>query len=357
MKKLRVAVIGAGFIAVKRHLPAWHRLNSRAEVVGLSDLNLEMARETASRFGVSRVYGDADRMLADVRPDVVDICTPPASHAAMAGLGVRWDCHMLIEKPMALSLTDCDSIIRAAEARRLKVCVAHTGLFYEPFIRGRRMVESGAIGEFRGMRIVISTPTDYMTASEDHWAHKLPGGTIGETGPHPVYMSLPFIKGVKCVRVEGLKILPQYPWSQFEDYRIDLIGEKAVSSISINYATSQWMVWVEMAGSEGTLLLDLHGRSVVRMRRNRLRPMPIGLSVLGGGAQLVKEALLSGIKFASGRTLTTHDRLISAFADSLLAGTALPVTAEEGREAVRVMAMISGQLQRQSDRAEAVAGG
>ncbi|MFN2500332.1 MAG: hypothetical protein ABR557_14730, partial [Pyrinomonadaceae bacterium] len=47
------------------------------------------------------------------------------------------------------------------------------------------------------MRIMLSTPTDYMTSREDHWAHKLPGGVIGESGPHIVYMTLAFINPIR----------------------------------------------------------------------------------------------------------------------------------------------------------------
>lgn len=347
MHRLRVALIGAGFISSKRHLPAWRKLADKVDLVGVSDLNLDMARETAAQHGIPGVYAEAGEMIVRERPHVVDICTPPATHAKVAGLALEHGCHMLIEKPMALTVADCDAIEQGARQRGAKVCVAHTGLFYEPFVRGRKLVERGAIGRFTGMRVVISTPTDYLTSSAEHWAHKLPGGAIGETGPHPVYMSLAFIKRVESVTVDGAKLLPQYRWSDLEDYRINLIGDTGISSISVNYATSQWMVWVEIAGTDGTLLLDLHGRSVVRRRRDRLKPMAIGLSVLSEGAQLIKEALLTGLKLATFQTESTHERLIRAFAESLLNETPVPVTAEEGREAVRVMAMIVDQLREQ----------
>jgi len=350
MSRLKVAVIGAGFISSNRHIPAWKSIGSKAEVVGLSDLNRDMAAKTAAQFDIKGIYNDAAEMIAREQPDVVDICTPPATHAKIAAMAMDHGCHMLIEKPMALTIGDCDAIAQGARQRGVQVCVAHTGLFYEPFIRGRELVEHGAIGKFMGMRIVISTPTDYLTSSEEHWAHKLPGGAIGETGPHAVYMSLAFIGRVERVTVDGAKLLLQYPWSRFEDYRINLVGDTGISSISVNYATSQWMVWVEIAGTDGTLLLDLHGRSVVRRRRARLKPMAVGLSVLGEGAQLFKEALLTGFRLATLRTASTHDRLIRAFAESLLNRTSVPVTAEEGREAVRIMSMIVDQLHEQTGR-------
>lgn len=341
-------MIGAGFISSNRHLPAWRSLRNKVEIVGLSDLNRELGHHVAEQFGIKNSYIDAAEMITKLKPEVVDVCTPPATHAKVASVALDNGCHMLIEKPMALTNADCDAIVTGARAKGLKVCVGHTGLFYEPFVRGRELVERGVIGKFRGMRIVISTPTNYMTSSEDHWAHKLPGGAVGETGPHPVYMSLAFINYVRKVTVEGIKQLPQYPWSRYEDYRINLVGDTGTSSIHINYATNQWLVWVEIAGSEGTLILDLHGRVVTKINRPTLTKAAIGMSVLGQSLQILKEACRTTFKQMTRQSASTHERLIRGFADSLLNGARIPVTAEEGREAVRVMNLIADQLGREA---------
>src|SRR5262249_54031061 len=161
-----------------------------------------------------------------------------------------------------------------------------SGLFYPPFMRARELVERGEIGEFRGMRILLSTPTDYMTSHEGHWAHKLPGGVIGETAPHVVYMSLAFINPVREVSVDAIKLLEQYPWSRFEEYRINLIGDQTISSIALSYTTNQWMARVDILGSKGALLLDLEGMSVVKYRREAVKPAPIGLSLLSESSQI-----------------------------------------------------------------------
>ena len=148
----------------------------------------------------------------------------------------------------------------------VKVCVAHSDLFYYPFIEARKLVREGAIGTFRGMRIFLSTPTDYITSKPDHWANKLPGGVFGESGPHIIYMTLAFINPVHKVFVNAMKLM-DYPWSPFEDYRIELIGEKAASSVTMNYATKQWMARAEILGEDATLMIDLEAMSLVKYRR------------------------------------------------------------------------------------------
>ena len=346
MSELKVAIVGTGLIAVKKHFPAFLRLDKKICIVAICDLNEARARETADRFGIPTVYTDVGEMLSREKPDLVDICTPPKTHANLAIRAIEHGAHVLIEKPMALDVSECDDIIRTAQQQSRKVCVAHSDLFYPPFLRARELVARGAIGEFMGMRIFLSTPTDYMTSRKDHWAHRLPGGVIGETGPHVVYMTLAFINPIREVKVHALKSLP-YPWSTFEDYRIDLVGEQATSTITSIYTTDQWAAQVDIWGTEGMLKLDLELMSLIRYRRNALSPWRIAASGLSESVQLIRDTMWTGTQVLLRRFKKTHDILIERFVDSILNDTPPPVTAEEGREAVRVMNLIAEQLGRQ----------
>ena len=348
MSELKAAIVGTGFIAMKKHFPALLRLGKKIRIAAICDLNEVLAQEMADRFGIPTVYTDVDEMLSKEEPDLVDICTPPKTHANLAIKAIKHGAHVLIEKPMAVKVSECDDIIQVAQQRCRKVCVAHSDLFYPPFLRARKLVTQGAIGDFMGMRIFLSTPTDYMTSKEDHWAHKLPGGVIGETGPHVVYMTLAFINPIREVKAHALKSLP-YPWSAFEDYRIDLIGEQATSTITSIYTTDQWAAQVDIWGTEGLLKLDLELMSLIRYRRNALSPWRIAASGLSESAQIVRDTVRTGAQILLGRFKKTHDILIERFVDSILLDAPSPVTAEEGREAVRVMNLIVERLNRQKD--------
>src|SRR5206468_11526176 len=160
-----------------------------------------------------KAYSSLEELLAAERPDMVDICTPPRTHAALATQALHGGAHVMIEKPMAISTEECDQIIDAARQTNRKICVAHSDLFYESFMEARDRVVRGDIGEFRAMRILLSTPTDYMTSRKDHWAHRLPGGVFGESGPHPTYLALAFISPIQEVKVHGVHLLKDYTWS------------------------------------------------------------------------------------------------------------------------------------------------
>jgi predicted dehydrogenase len=343
MNKLKAAIIGSGLIAKLKHIPAFHRHRDKVHLAALCDMNIEGARQAASGAGIPAAYADVGEMLAKEKPDIVDICTPPKTHAKIAIQAMQAGSNVLIEKPMAQSVEECDAIIAAARENKVKVCAAHSDLFYYPFIEARKLVRDGAIGVFRGMRIFLSTPTDYITSKPDHWANKLPGGVIGETGPHIIYMTLAFINPIRHVSVNAMKLM-EYPWSPFEDYRIDLVGEKSMSSVTLSYATRQWMARVEIFGESATLLVDLEAMSLVKYRRERLKPAPIGISLLSETGQLLKSLAVSGFRYATGSLRSTHDFIIEGFADSIINGTESPVPAEEGRESVRVLNMIVEKL-------------
>lgn len=345
MKKVRAAIIGAGLIAGKKHIPAFLKLRRNTELVAICDVNLTAAKQVAARFGIPSAYSDIAEMVSREKPDLVDICTPPQTHTRLAIEAMRHGCNVLIEKPMALTTADCDQIVQASNEYGLKVCVGHSDLFYEPFIQARQAVADGVIGNVRGMRIFLSTPSSYMTSRAEHWAHKLPGGVIGETGPHIVYMTLAFIPHIRNVSVDALKVMKDYPWSAFEDYRINLIGDHAISSATLIYTTDQWAAKVEVLGDKGSLILDLESMNMLHYQRTELKPVAVGLSLLRESVQLSAAFVSNSIRVAARRVRSTHEIIISQFADSILDGSKPPVSAEEGREAVRVLTMIVEALE------------
>ncbi|HKO19092.1 MAG TPA: Gfo/Idh/MocA family oxidoreductase [Acidobacteriaceae bacterium] len=347
MSQVKVAVVGTGLIATHKHLPALRKLSTQARIVGVCDVNVDAARGVAQQFGIPNAYGSLDELLQRERPDMVDICTPPRTHAALSVQAMRGGAHVMIEKPMAISVEECDQIIDVARETNRKICVAHSDLFYDSFMEARERVKRGDIGEFRAMRILLSTPTDYMTSKEGHWAHRLPGGVFGESGPHPTYMALAFINPIEEVKVLGRHVLKEYPWSAFEDYRIDLVGEQGVCSVTLLYTSSHWAAEVEIWGSDGCLRADLESQALVEYRRKALKPAEVGLSALSEAAQTIASSAATGVKFALGKTRNTHDILLQRFIDSIQKGTPSPVSMEEGREAVRVMGLITESLEQQ----------
>ena len=344
MKRMRVGIIGSGFIAKQKHLPAWKKAGRDAEVVALSDPNVAQAAELARAHGITGVYKDYRQMLEAEQLDVVDICSPPRTHAELAIRSLKAGAHALIEKPMAINTEECDQILAVAQENGRKICVAHSDLFYPSFLKAREIVKQGTIGDFGGMRIFLSTPVDYITSKPDHWAHRLPGGVIGETGPHVIYMALAFINPIQTVRVDARKQLNQFPWSPYEDYRLDLMGENATCSVALTYATNRWAVQLDVWGSEGHLKFDLETQTLIVHGRSDLKPMTLGISAVKEAGQMLGGTLGTSLSYLTGKFENTHERLVREFVASIRSGCPTPVPPEEGREAVRVMDLLVSQL-------------
>jgi hypothetical protein len=87
-------------------------------------------------------------------------------------------------------------------------------------------------------------------------------------------------------------------------------------------------------------MLDLESMNVVHYKRAELKPAPVGFSLLRESAQLAGAFVSNSIRVATRRVRSTHEIIISQLADSILSGSEPPVSAEEGREAVRVLNMV-----------------
>ncbi|MFD8423315.1 Gfo/Idh/MocA family protein [Streptomyces sp. NPDC059466] len=115
-RPLRVAVIGTGSIARGSHVPAFARLaeEGETELVAAADTAEDAVREFCAAAGIPHAYTDPDRMLAERRPDLVAVCTPPALHRDQTVAALRAGAWVWCEKPPVLTLADFDAV-RAAE--------------------------------------------------------------------------------------------------------------------------------------------------------------------------------------------------------------------------------------------------
>ena len=341
--KLRVGIVGCGGAVHQMHIPAF--LRSKGVILqAVCDKNENLAKETASKYHIPGAYSSLSDMLAAGKLDIVDICVPPQIHAPIAIEALQNGCHVLMEKPMALNVLDCDQMIDAANKNGAKLCIIHNQLFNPAFLKARKLVAEGMIGDFTGMRIFLSDPREEMIMREDYWIHKLPGGLIGETGPHIVYMSLAFLNSVKSTDIYAKNFL-EHPWAPFDEFRIELEGEKAISSIAISYTGNHRDLYVDILGTEGVLHLDLCSMLLIHYgRKVSARPIPFAHYLLSVSSQIIGGVAANAFKLMTGKLRFGHDILIEEFADSILNNHQPPVTGEEGRETVKVMEMIVGRL-------------
>jgi len=146
-KKLRVGLIGAGNIA-QVHMAGWDE-NQDAEVVAICDIKREACEDTAERWDVAKnaLFDDYETMLENVELDAVDICTPNAYHKPAAIAGFEAGCHVLVEKPVAISADQCRAMIEAGKQADRLLMVGQVVRFSVEGKTLRTWVDAGLVGD------------------------------------------------------------------------------------------------------------------------------------------------------------------------------------------------------------------
>jgi len=128
-------------------------LAGRVEIVGLVDLDASVAEARASQFRLdaAAIGTDLDAVLTRTKPDLLFDVVIPAARANLVATGLRHGCHVLTEKPMAMSLADAQAMIAQAQAANRIHAVVQNRRFISGVRRIRRLIESGALGDITGL--------------------------------------------------------------------------------------------------------------------------------------------------------------------------------------------------------------
>ena len=145
---LRVAIVGTGGIS-QAHIKGYLLFPDRCSIVALADIYPQKAQEKKERFGLTaaEVFDDHKKLLRREDIDIIDICTPPYVHAEIAVNSLNAGKHVLVEKPMAASLEECDRILAAAERSGKMIAVVAQNRFRTGYMNLKKTLESGLAGD------------------------------------------------------------------------------------------------------------------------------------------------------------------------------------------------------------------
>ncbi len=153
MTTLGVGIIGAGQIA-ELHAKGYEA-DKRAKVQAVCDVREHTAIDRALAWKAPSYYTDYRELLKDDKVDVVDIITPHYLHAPLALEALRAGKHVMVQRPLALTVAEADRLIAEAQKRKLHLCVAEPAMFHSPLIDAKGYLESGEIGDPVSVRIKI----------------------------------------------------------------------------------------------------------------------------------------------------------------------------------------------------------
>ena len=184
MDKVRTGLIGYGKVA-HTHAFALSTL-PESHFVAVCGRNLARAESFASQYGV-RAYDDVQEMVARAGAQAVVVTTPHPAHARPAIEAAQAGAHVLVEKPLAASLQDCDAMIAAAREAGVKLGVISQRRLYEPVKRVKAAIEAGKIGRpILGMVVMLGW-RDRAYYTSDPWRGTWDlegGGVLVNQAPH-----------------------------------------------------------------------------------------------------------------------------------------------------------------------------
>jgi phthalate 4,5-cis-dihydrodiol dehydrogenase len=182
-RKLRIGVAGLGR-AFSVMLPTFQK-DPRVQLVAAADPRPEARARFEVDFG-GKAYGGVEELCADPAVEVIYIASPHRHHAAQARLAAEAGKHILVEKPMALSLAEARVMTEAAATAGIHLIVGHSHSFDAPILRTRALIDSGAFGAVRMITALNYTDFLYRPRRPEELDTTLGGGALFNQAPHQV---------------------------------------------------------------------------------------------------------------------------------------------------------------------------
>lgn len=181
MEKVKVVILGAGFIS-DIHLESYHRFVPEAEVVAVYARNLEKAKAFASKYHIPQAFDNLDEAITRSGCDVVDICLPNFLHAAATLKAAAAGKHVIIEKPLSVTLEEADAMIEACARAKVKLMYAEELCFAPKYERVRHLVKEGAVGS-----VYMLKQSEKHSGPHSDWFYDINqagGGVLMDMGCH-----------------------------------------------------------------------------------------------------------------------------------------------------------------------------
>ncbi len=264
MTPIHFGIIGCGRIT-DLHAPGYQHTDA-ARIFAVCDVDEALARRRAAEWGARRAYTDYRDLLEDPDVHAVEIITPHHLHRDMCVEACRAGKHVSVQKPMALTIADCDQMIAAAEEAGVKLRVYENFVFYPPHVKAKALIADGAIGEPLSIRIKLaSAGRGGWKVPLKSWLWRLNeetcggGPTLFDDGYHKFSMAMYLLGEVERVhawidRSFGVIDAPAMVSFQYRDKgRVGMIDATLSPRMAVKsryYAVDER---IEVVGTEGAL--------------------------------------------------------------------------------------------------------
>ena len=229
MNKLKLAIIGCGRISAN-HIKATLDNYQNIELVATCDIKKNKAGNKAAEYLINairknipaakiKMYHDYKEMLQKGNIDVCSICTESGYHAEISLYCLNHNKHVIVEKPMAMSISDANKMIQTAKQNNLKLAVCHQNRFNLPIQKLKRAVDEGRFGRiFAGTaRVLWNRNKAYYSKADWRGTWELDGGCLINQCTHNIDL-LQWMIGSEISSVYGQTANYNHPYIETEDY-------------------------------------------------------------------------------------------------------------------------------------------
>ncbi|MGF6989706.1 UDP-N-acetyl-2-amino-2-deoxyglucuronate dehydrogenase [Lachnospiraceae bacterium PM6-15] len=341
MKQLRTGIVGCGKVG-DFHAKAFAKLEN-SDFIAVCGRDLEKTEVFASRYGV-KAYVDVETMIKECKLDVVSICTPHPLHADSAVIAADCGCHVLIEKPLATSLEDCDRIIEAGKRNHVTIGTMVQRRFYRPCMRIHEAIEAGKIGKpVLGMVTMLGW-RDQEYYESDPWRGTWDGeggGVLVNQAPHQIDLLQWYMGEVE--EIYGVCKNLNHPYIEVEDTAAAVIKFKngGIGNIVVSNSQNPALYGkVHVFGENGAGIgVQTDGGAMFVAGMSTITEAPYNdLWTVAGEEQELEKWKTADTEFfhSVDSMYYYHQEQVKDFLDAILNGKRPLVDAEEGRKTVEI---------------------
>ena len=344
-RRVRSALVGCGKVGAI-HAQALASV-PHSELVAVCDDRSDRAEALANQFG-GQPYSDVATMLGEEAPEVVCVCTPHPRHAEPTFLALEAGAHVLVEKPLAANLADCDAMIAAAQQAGVSLGVVSQRRWYEPVARMKAAIDAGKIG-----RPVLAVFQMYSWRDEayyrsDSWRGRWDtegGGVLVNQSPHMLDLLRWFMGDIATVIGSWANL--NHPYIEVDDTAVAIIHFASGGLGAIVTSLSQKpgiYTKVHIHGSNGASVgveTDRGATFIAGVSSIAEPPLNDLWTIPGETTFLERFQTADRVHFeAIDATTHYHELQIAEFLDDVIAGRPPAVTGEDGRAVVELFTAI-----------------
>lgn len=345
MKQVKTGIVGCGKVA-HLHAVGLTQLEESA-FTAVCSRNGERAQAFAEKYGVE-AYTDVEEMMRDSGVEAVVVCTPHPAHRETSVSLLQAGVHVLVEKPLASSLDDCDAMISAARSAGVNLGTISQRRFYEPVQRLHTAIVEGKIGKpVVGMVLMLGW-RDEAYYQSDPWRGKWEeegGGVLVNQAPHQLDLLQWFMGPIE--ELFGYSENLNHPYIEVEDTAVAVIRFKngGVGNILVSNSQKPGIFGkVHVHGENGaTVGVQTEGGAMFVAGMSEVEEPPLNdLWTVPGEEALLEEFNRQDTE--SFRKIKASEHYIKLnqqnFLQAILNGTEPLVTGEEGRKTVELFTAI-----------------